>query len=126
MFPKQAFVTIPQDPDIAQCERRILHNLKGRSAQADFVSNEDGLFWLRTLLQDEIFLFVLNDVWFQRHVKHFKVVSQNSWILITPRNAEVAICVGAVRTRHYVDALDKKKSMKFFGYHAFPSGESLN
>ena len=46
VFPKQAFVTVSQDPHIAQCQRRILQDLKGRSAQIDFVSNEDGTFGL--------------------------------------------------------------------------------
>ena len=119
-FPIRGFVIVARCPDIVQRQKEIWEAIVSSKDKGEFANAEIGKLRLQSALKDKCVLLVVDDVWDKEDMNDLDVVSENSRVLITSRNEEVASHIHA--RCHNVVGLDDVQSMDLFCKHAFQGG----
>jgi hypothetical protein len=91
------WLTVGQKPNLLELQNKLLRQLTG-SKQA-LTTEEEAKDALRDSLEGRRALTVLDDVWDGNHADAFSVTAPPSRLIITTRNAEVLVGIGAEEFR---------------------------
>jgi WD40 repeat protein len=102
------WLAIGQTPNVPNLQGQLVRQLTG--AATGFTTEKEGKDALREALEGQLALVVLDDVWNVDHADAFSVTAPPARLLITTRNNEVLVGLGA--EEHRVEVLSLSDAIK--------------
>jgi hypothetical protein len=100
------WLTLGQEPELTTLQAHVARALEH---DAVFASAAEGHRRLREIFADRAVLLVLDDVWHVEHANKLDVVGERGRLLLTTRNRDVLIALGACEHRLDVLSMDQAR-----------------
>lgn len=112
-FPDGIFwIVLGRSPDLVSRQIQLAKSISGK--KEDFTDVQGGKARLGELLTNRACLIILDDAWEMRHISEFNILSPSSQLLITTRNANLIVGLGA--KGHNLDLLTIEQALALLSF----------
>jgi hypothetical protein len=102
------WVALGQEPQLMFRQQDVLERAGGE--KREFNDAEQGKGVLEDFFREKSCLLIVDDIWDSQHAKLFNVVGPNGKLLITTRDKDVLLAIGA--QEHRLDVLDEERALE--------------